>query len=393
MLNKQIKNENKKVFVGMSGGVDSAVSAYLLKNDGYDVTGVFIKTWQPDYIECTWKNDRLDAMRICAQLEIPFKTLDLELEYKKQVIDYMLGEYAKNNTPNPDIMCNKYIKFDGILEFARAEGARIATGHYAKILPPPPSPLPQGEGEENPNLFLNIPKDKTKDQTYFLYQIKKENLKDIIFPLSDLKKDKVKEIAKKNNLYVADKKESMGICMLGDISMKDFLIKELSPKSGDVCDESGEIIGTHDGVILYTIGERHGFEIIKKEQDKNHSSLPYFIYKKDNKKNMLYVTQDENKILLSLNTNTESGITLKEVNSFVDLYKINENKVYKAQTRYHGPLYDVKIKINNNQNLKNSSLNNLSIKIIPENKKEFFAVPGQSLTVLDDNKLILGGII
>ena len=381
MLDRQIKNENKKIFVGMSGGVDSAVSAYLLKKGGYDVTGVFIKTWQPDYIECTWKNDRLDAMRICAQLEIPFKTLDLELEYKKHVIDYMLGEYSKNNTPNPDIMCNKYIKFDGFFEFARASGARIATGHYAKI------------NTDATGSYLVMHADTKKDQTYFLYQIKKENLKDIIFPLSDLKKEEVKEIAKENNLYVAYKKESMGICMLGNISMKDFLIKELNPKSGDVCDESEEIIGTHDGVILYTIGERHGFEIIKKEQDKSHSSLPYFIYKKDNKKNILYVTQDENKILLSLNTNTESGITLKEANSFIDLYKINENKIYKAQTRYHGPLYDIKIKINNNQNLKNSSLNNLSIKIIPENKKEFFAVPGQSLIVLEENRLILGGII
>jgi tRNA-specific 2-thiouridylase len=278
-------------------------------------------------------------------------------------------------------MCNKYIKFDGFLKFARACGARIATGHYAKI------------NTDATGSYLVTHIDTKKDQSYFLYQIKKENLKDIIFPLSDIKKEEVKEIARKNNLYVADKKESMGICMLGDISMKDFLIKELNPKSGDVCNESGEIIGTHAGVILYTIGERHGFEVFKKDQDSNHSSLPYFIYEKDNKKNILYVAQDENKVLGKLNINSESGVILKEVNSFIDLYKINENKIYKAQTRYHGALYDIKISIDNKQNSNNKNPNNLSVKIIPENKKEFFAIPGQSLIVLEDNKIILGGII
>jgi tRNA-specific 2-thiouridylase len=373
----------------MSGGVDSAVSAYLLKEQGFDVTGVFIKTWQPDYIECTWKNDRLDAMRICAQLNVPFKTLDLEKDYKEHVIDYMLGEYAKNNTPNPDIMCNKYIKFDGFLNFARACGARIATGHYAKI----------SQYETGP--YLVNAKDESKDQTYFLYQIKKENLNDVIFPLSDLKKEEVKEIARKNNLYVANKKESMGICMLGDISMKDFLIKELNPKSGDVCNQSGEIIGIHDGVILYTIGERHGFEVLKNVQNENSNSLPYFIYEKDNKQNILYVTQNENKIIEKQKLDFENGMTLKEVNSFINLENLNskekeilENKTYICQTRYHGEKYNIKIKTGNIENLPDSkkNINNL-LKIIPENTENFFAVSGQSLVVFDGKKLIFGGVI
>ncbi len=386
MLNFFNEKRNKKVYVGLSGGVDSAVSAHLLKKDGYDVTGVFIKTWQPDYIECTWKNDRLDAMRICAQLDIPFVTLDLEKEYKENVIDYLLNEYAKNNTPNPDIMCNKYIKFDGFLEFAKENNAIIATGHYSKIK----------------NNFLYIPKDLNKDQTYFLYQIKKENLKDIIFPLADLEKSEVKEIARKNNLHVVDKKESMGICMLGDISMKDFLIKELNPKSGDVCNESREIIGTHDGAILYTIGERHGFNVIKKNNvDSNfnnflenkkkisNNSLPYFVYKKDFEKNILYVTQNENKIFESNKNNDDKSIYLKEVNSFLDLGKIDEDKIYTCMTKYRGEKYEIKLNIIKSINDKNS---NVQIKITPI-VENFFAVSGQSVVVYDKSDVILGGIL
>lgn len=368
-----MKNTNKKVYVGLSGGVDSAVSAYLLKHDGYDVTGVFIKTWQPNYIECTWKNDRLDAMRICAQLDISFKTLDLEKEYKEQVIDYMLSEYKKNNTPNPDIMCNKYIKFDGFLEFARASGARIATGHYAKIS--------QNIPGKNENIFLEIPKDKNKDQTYFLYQIQKENLKDIIFPLSSLEKSEVRKIALDNNLYVADKKESMGICMLGEISIKDFLIKELHPESGDVCNESGKIIGTHDSVILYTIGERHGFEVTKKSKEDN---LPHFVYAKDFKKNILYVTQDENKIIQNNNLNNKNSFVLKDLNSFIDLSKINENKIYECMTRYRGDKYKVKLNVESDQ---------INIMPIENLSQKFLAVPGQSAVIYDNDKVILGGVI
>ncbi len=390
MLNFFNKKRNKKVYVGLSGGVDSAVSAHLLKKDGYDVTGVFIKTWQPDYIECTWKNDRLDAMRISAQLDIPFATLDLEKEYKENVIDYMLNEYAKNNTPNPDIMCNKYIKFDGFLEFAKENNAIIATGHYSKIK----------------NNFLYIPKDLNKDQTYFLYQIKKENLKDIIFPLADLEKSEVKKIARKNNLHVVDKKESMGICMLGDISMKDFLIKELKPKSGDVCNEIGEIIGAHDGVILYTVGERHGFTITKKnnadsgfsnflknKKESKQASLPYFVYEKDLERNILYVTQNQNKILEKNNMNNKDGFVLKEVNIFVDLNVLDESKVYDCMTRYRGEKYKVKLSKVELVNKKDKSNNkSIQIKITPI-KNNFFAVSGQSSVVYDEGEVLLGGII
>lgn len=376
------KYKNKKIYVGISGGVDSGVSALLLKNAGADVTGVFIKTWQPDYIQCTWKEDRLDAMRVCAQLDIPFVTLDLEKEYKENVIDYFLNEYKNNRVPNPDIMCNKYIKFDAFLNFATENNAVIATGHYAKI----------EEGKMGGVIIT--PKDKNKDQTYFLYQIKKENLEKIIFPLADLTKDEVRKIAEENDLWVADKKDSQGICMLGgDVSVKDFLIKELKLKKGIIKNEEGEVIGEHDGVELYTIGERHGFNIVKKGID----SKPFFVYQKDQKENVLYVTNDESKI-----KNRNENIILENVNLFLE---INEDKIYQFKTRYRGDIYNSKIKVNKKNNLKNlqnySGLQNyseLQTRLSQEIEleilnKDIIAVPGQSAVIYDGDILVGGGVI
>jgi tRNA-uridine 2-sulfurtransferase len=377
------ENKNRKIFVGMSGGVDSAVSALLLKEQGYDVTGVYIKTWQPDYIECTSKEDRLDAMRICAKLDIPFITLGLENEYKRNVIDYLLNEYKNNRVPNPDVMCNKYIKFGAFLDYARAQGCRIATGHYSKIqVTHLATPTSVGE---TMHLDLHKHKDKSKDQTYFLYQVKQEDLKDILFPLQDLNKSEVKEIARVNSLHVADKKESMGICMLGDISVKDFLMRELSPNKGEVCDEEDNVIGTHDGVILYTLGERHGFEVTKKSQDAGHKSNPYFVYEKDLKNNILYVKQNEDKFGVIELEKKQKDIVLQDCNSFLDLSKINETKTYQAQSRYHGELYTVKVKII-------GDTSNMQIKITPEHS-DMPAIAGQSLVVYDEDEVVLGGVI
>ncbi|MDQ5957501.1 MAG: tRNA-uridine 2-sulfurtransferase [Patescibacteria group bacterium] len=337
----------------MSGGVDSSVSAFLLKKAGADVTGVFIKTWQPDYIECTWKEDRLDAMRVCADLDIPFLTLDLEKEYKENVIDYFLEEYSKNRVPNPDIMCNKYIKFDAFLNYAKKEGAVIATGHYAKIL----------------DNTLVIPKDQNKDQTYFLYQIDKNNLNQIIFPLADLDKNEVRAIAKANNIFVADKKDSQGICMLGgDVSVKDFLIRELNLLPGLVKDDKGDVIGTHDGVQLYTLGERHGFEITAKDP----GSKPFFVYQKDLSDNVLYVT---NYVARITNLN-QKDIKVEQVNLFEN---IEEDKEYQIRTRYRGELYTSLIKsVEGGINIQN---------------KNIMAVPGQSLVIYDNEKVVGGGVI
>ncbi len=341
-----------KIFVGMSGGVDSSVSALLLKRAGHDLTGVFIKTWQPEYIECTWKEDRLDAMRVCAQLDIPFITLDLEKEYKEHVIDYFLNEYKNNRVPNGDIMCNKYIKFGAFLRFATDSGAEaIATGHYSKI--------------KNSHLFAAS--DDTKDQSYFLYQIKKEDLSKIIFPISEIKKTEVRDMAKKHGLYVADKKDSQGICMLGgDVSVKDFLMHELKTKKGEVIDEEGLVIGGHDGVELYTIGERHGFEIIKK----GSSAEPYFVINKDIENNILTVSNKKPE-------NSQNNIIKLESMNMLETTK--KDKVYFARSRYRGELR--KVKVNSEDN---------SVELL----EDLLCVPGQSLVVYDEHKqVICGGVI
>ena len=319
MLNKIFKTK-KKVFVGMSGGVDSAVSAYILKHSGYDVTGVFIKTWQPDYIECTWKQDRLDAMRISAQLDMPFITLDLESEYKKHVIDYLLDEYKNNRVPNPDIFCNKYIKFGAFYEYAMKNGADfVATGHYAQI--------------KDGHIVNAI--DENKDQTYFLYQIDKKILSKIIFPIGHLKKDQVRDIAKQNNLFVADKKDSQGICMLGDISIKDFLRRELEIQPGNVVNVDGEIIGTHDGVQLYTLGERHGFQVKKKSVNDE----PYFVIEKRSDTNELVVSHER------LDIKMKTNINLTETNWLI----YNTKGVVFARFRYRGQLHQVNLNQNENK--------------------------------------------
>src|SRR3972149_2581934 len=202
--------KKKMVFVGLSGGVDSSVTAALLKEQGYEVVGVFIKTWQPDFIECTWPEERRDAMRVAAHLDIPFLTFDLEKEYKKEVGDYMVSEYRAGRTPNPDVMCNKEIKFGAFLQKALAMGADfVATGHYAEI-------------SQIRNVFsLKKSPDPSKDQSYFLWTLTQEQLAHILFPIGHFKKTEVRKLAKKFALPVAEKKDSQGICFLGDIDLKD----------------------------------------------------------------------------------------------------------------------------------------------------------------------------
>ena len=378
------KQKVEKIFVGMSGGVDSSVTALLLKNAGHNITGFFIKTWQPDYIECTWKEDRLDAMRVCAQLDIPFITLDLESEYKKFVIDYFLSEYKNNRTPNPDVMCNKYIKFGAFLDYAMSNGADyIATGHYAKIVK---SSKIEKDSTERYELFAA--EDKTKDQSYFLYQIQKENLSRILFPLANLEKSQIRKIAEENNLWVADKKDSQGICMLGgDVSVKDFLIRELNPEKGQTKNELGEIIGEHKGVILYTIGERHDFVINQKNSDKNENNTPYFVIEKDLENNVLIVSQDKltQSVIYSKDNNlnnpdSNNKIYLEEVNILIDINNKKELEIFKnqvlARSRYRGELFEIKYNAEKQFFTTNSNI---------------LCVSGQSLVMYDKNNRVLGG--
>lgn len=271
-----------KVYVGLSGGVDSSVSAALLKNQGYDVTGVFIKVWQPPFLACTWKEDRLDAMRVAAQLDIPFKTLDLEKEYKESIVDYMVAEYKVGRTPNPDVMCNKTIKFGAFLQKAREEGADfVATGHYAQNI-------------EKDGIFeMHAGVDNEKDQTYFLWTLTQEQLKHVLFPIGGYEKKEVRQLAQKFGLITADKKDSQGLCFMGKLNMKDFLTEFMDEKKGDVLDESGNTIGSHSGAMFFTLGQRRGFVIT----DKTPDDAPYYVVSKDVAKNTLTVSQQEGDIL------------------------------------------------------------------------------------------------
>ncbi len=311
VVNKSI---SKKVFVGLSGGVDSAVSAALLKKEGYDVTGVYIRTWQPDWLPCTWREERRDAMRVAAKLDIPFTTINLSNEYKQKVADYMIEEYRQGRTPNPDIMCNKEIKFGSFLSKARSMGADfIATGHYAQ------------------NIGNNVTEgaDNTKDQSYFLWTLNKDQLSHVLFPVGHLQKTKVRKLAKKFALPNADKKDSQGICFLGKVDMKEFLSHYIEQKTGNVVNEKGEIIGSHEGVWFYTIGERHGFSIFEKtDHDK-----PYYVAAKDIEKNQVIVT--EGKHADSLNNNSEhatSSVILSNVYISDSHIKITEARIrYRQQ--------------------------------------------------------------
>ncbi len=304
---------NKKVFVGISGGVDSSVSALLLKKAGYHVTGVFIKAWHPDFLPCNWRAEMRDAMRVCAKLEIPFLMCDLEKEYKTEVIDYLIAEYAAGRTPNPDILCNKQIKFGAFLAFAESRGADfIATGHYAQ----------KKEIGQAHALCNSI--DTDKDQTYFLWTIPQKKLAKVLFPIGHLPKKEVRKVAEENNLHTSAKKDSQGLCFIGHVDLKTFLKRFIQTTAGDVLDEAGNIIGSHDGSELYTIGERHGFTI---DNSKANSGAHYII-SKDLKKNMLTVTgtkKDAAKV---------SRIDLENVNFIREIPA--ENISIEAQIRYRG---------------------------------------------------------
>src|SRR3989344_5342228 len=224
----------KRVFVGLSGGVDSSVAALLLKQQGYEVIGVYMKNWSQDLpgMPCPWKEDYQDAKRVAVQLGIDFKVYDFEKTYFEKVVKYMLEGYKAGFTPNPDIMCNQEIKFKLFLETALEDGADyIATGHYARVK----------------NGKLMCAKDQNKDQTYFLHRVPSKALAKTIFPLGDLTKTQVRQIAKKAKLVTADKKESMGICFIGKVGIKEFLEQYISQKPGKIIDQNGVEVGQHEG--------------------------------------------------------------------------------------------------------------------------------------------------
>ena len=268
----------RKIFVGLSGGVDSSVAAWRLLQQGYDVVGVFIKVWQPEFLSCNWEQERRDAMRIAAYLHIPFLTCDAEAAYRQSVAEYFIREYAAGRTPNPDVMCNKYVKFGAFREFASSYGVLdIATGHYAQI-------SSDGAGQ----YFLRRGEDDSKDQSYFLWTIPKTQLPTIHFPIGDSMKVDVRKEAARVGLPTAQKSDSQGICFLGQVDIPAFLSHFIDIEPGVVCDLSGTPIGTHRGALTYTIGQRTGLHIKHRELAGNS----HYVHRIDLKNNCLYVSSE-----------------------------------------------------------------------------------------------------
>ncbi len=309
------QDNNKTVYAAMSGGVDSSVAAALLKKQGFDVVGVFFRPWtptlsatppssrlrratsnrQPATSFCFWEQDRQDAMRVCAKFDIPFKTWDFSREYGKRVAQYMINGYRTGITPNPDVMCNKEIKFGLFLKKALAEGADyIATGHYVRIAQVKNYQVHKvrkakhDKLDEHYKLLTGI--DSNKDQSYFLWTLTQEQLKYCLFPIGGHTKPEVRKLAKKFGLPNHAKKDSQGVCFVGRLDMKEFLKNYIKPKTGDIVlvetglpdGKAGKKIGQHDGVYYYTIGQRHGLDI-------KDGKGPYYVIGKDIRRNIIYV--------------------------------------------------------------------------------------------------------
>lgn len=344
--------KGKRVFVGVSGGVDSSVSALLVKLYGYEVTGVFIKTWQPDWVECTWRDERRDAMRVCAHLEIPFLELDLEKEYKQGVADYMIREYRAGRTPNPDVMCNREVKFGGFLRYAIDQGIDfVATGHYA----------------QTDNVHLYKGGDQAKEQSYFLWTLTGDQLQHVLFPVGHLQKKQVRLLARWFQIPTATKKDSQGVCFIGDIDMKEFLSHYISIQPGNVIDDASEIIGTHQGALFYTLGERHGFVIHKKTTN----DQPYYVIQKNISDNTITVSHD-------------MGVLTQDIITLVDCVwrtPIIPDKKYSAQIRYHGIVHECTLEYIDEQ------------RTIITFKQSEPVSPGQSVVVYDNNYCIGGGVV
>jgi tRNA-specific 2-thiouridylase len=337
----------------MSGGVDSSVTAAILKEQGYQVTGVYMKNWSKDLpgFTCPWKEDFQDAKRVAVQLGIDFKLYDFETEYRQQVVNYMVAGYQQGITPNPDIMCNQEVKFKLFLETALAEGAdMIATGHYARI--------------QAGRLLTGS--DTNKDQSYFLYRVPEAALTKSLMPVGGLRKPEVRERAKMLGLATADKKDSQGICFVGKVGIKEFLLAELGEQShGAIINQLGIHIGEHDGALFYTIGQRHGLDV--------GGGLPYYVVGKDMAKNEVYVTTD-----------LQDDRLWRRSLRLTNMHWINGQPVQRGlqvRTRYRAALVDCEI---------TNEAGGVKL-LLSEDVRAI--TPGQSAVLYDGEQCLGGGIV
>ncbi|MBL6445490.1 tRNA 2-thiouridine(34) synthase MnmA [Fulvivirga sp. 29W222] len=358
----------KRVVVGMSGGVDSSVAAYLLKEQGYDVIGMFMKNWHDDSVtisnECPWLEDSNDAMIVAQKLGIPFHAIDLSEEYKKRIVDYMFDEYQKGRTPNPDVLCNREIKFDIFLKAAmRLKADYIATGHYCR----------KGviEGEDKTTYQLLAGKDQNKDQSYFLCQLTQDQLSKALFPIGELQKSEVRKIAKEQELITADKKDSQGLCFIGKVRLPEFLQQKLQPKKGVVVEvpaeastyesnpsdmdlnsasseslrelsasyeyhlNDGKVVGEHNGAHYYTIGQRKGLNI-------GGTPKPLFIIETDTNQNIIYTGQGEDHPGLYRKGLLINKADIHWVREDLKM-SIGEDRPYEVRIRYRQSLESAKL--------------------------------------------------
>lgn len=357
-MNKEPKDT--KVVVGMSGGVDSSVCALLLKEQGYNVVGVFMKNWEEKNDEgiCTATEDYEDVIKVCSALDIPYYTINFVKEYWDRVFEYFLSEYRKGRTPNPDVMCNKEIKFKAFLDFAMGIGADyIAMGHYAQV------------DYINGEYRLLRGLDKNKDQSYFLCELNQNQLSKSMFPIGHLTKPEVRELAKKHNLITANKKDSTGICFIGERDFREFLNNYLPAKNGPIKTLEGEIKGEHHGLMHYTLGQRKGLGI-------GGLGEPWFVVEKDLKANTLYVAQGENNLALYCN-----GLKATDVNWISNKEKPSSFEC-SAKFRYRQQDQDVIVHIKDNNTC-----------IVEFKNPQKAITPGQAVVFYDKEVCLGGGII
>jgi tRNA-specific 2-thiouridylase len=387
----------KRVVVGMSGGVDSSVAAYLCKQQGYEVIGLFMKNWHDDSVtisdECPWLEDSNDAMLVAQKLEIPFQTVDLSEEYKERIVDYMFKEYEEGRTPNPDILCNREIKFDVFLKIAESLGADyVATGHYCR------KDSVEVDGRTIYRLLAG--KDQNKDQSYFLCQINQEQLSKILFPVGELQKSEVREIAMALALTTAEKKDSQGLCFIGKVKLPEFLQQQLKPKKGEVIEvpadhlqyaenkiddivelskkynyqpEDGVNKGEHNGAHFYTKGQRKGLNI-------GGTPEPLFVIDTDVNSNTIYVGQGKAHPGLH-----RQGLRVlnKDIHWLREDLKLknDEDATYKARIRYRQPLEPARLYQRED-----------ALYIIFDNEQTAIA-EGQFVAWYNDDELIGSGVI